>query len=142
MQSRSFHRSAPQRIAGVPFLTALLILAGCGSSHHSASSSAATSTSNSPCAPGQQACISKQPQAKTVEHGSLAASLVKELKTSNPELSHVKLACPPLAAYPITCRLTGIADKRGKVAGTVKVLGVDTQTRTYARVVIYGPPKR
>jgi hypothetical protein len=141
MQTRRLTLRAHSRIAALPFLTGLLLLAGCGSSRHSTSTSAATSTSNSPCPPGQQACISRSPQAKTVEHGSLAADLVKELKKSNSQLSHVRLACPPLIRYPVTCRLTAIANGKGKVAGTVKALGVVTQTGTYATVVIYGPPK-
>lgn len=136
MQSKTLPLRPRQRAATVSLIAGLLVLAGCGSAH--------SSTSAPVCPGGQTACVSRSPRVKAGGPKALDANLIRSMARTNPTLSHVKLACPRPAAYPIKCRLAATEKVRGRsipVKGTATVLGVDTGTRTYAYGLDYAPSR-
>ena len=140
MQSTRSHA----RLAGPALLAAAVLLAGCGSSHRSSSPSP-PSPSASLCPSGAKACISTSPKAKAIGPPALAANLIGLMAKSDPTLKRIKLNCEKRTAYPILCEMTATNTNAGKtvaVAGTVRVLGVATSTRTYAYAVDYAPTHR
>ncbi|MDQ6774868.1 MAG: hypothetical protein M3071_01315 [Actinomycetota bacterium] len=128
------------RIAAVPLIAGVLILAGCGSSH----SSPTASTASTPiCPPGEAACVSTNPSVTTSGPQNLAANLIALMKVSNPTLKQVRLTCAAgQVKYPRGCHLDASAVSKGKtvkIAGEVSAFGVDTKTHTYAYSVNYAP---
>jgi hypothetical protein len=134
------------RLAAAPLAAAVLLLAGCGSSHSASTAANTAPTASTPiCPAGEAACVSTNPTVTAVGSQDLAANLIELMKVSNPTLKQVRLTCAAdQPKYPKACRLDASAVSKGrsvKVAGTVSAFGVDTRTHTYAYSVNYVPVK-
>ena len=133
-------RFAPASIVAA-LLSAAILLAGCGSGHHSSSAN-----TQPLCPNGQTKCVSVSPRAKVKGPQGLAANLTWLIPQSQPFLKNLRVSCPAAHAYPITCRLQAIDSRKRKkliggdrpVTGTITVIGVFTVTHTYAYSLLFG----
>ena len=149
-------------------LVAALVLAACGSSSHkstaasatqtgggattsvptgrSASKTHATTTSPTPaqlgCPPGTTFCLTKNTTFKAKGTPYIDANIEGLMARGQPQVKNPVVTCPQAQSYPVKCGLAGTVRIGGRprpIKGTVTVVGVVVQTRTYAYEVYYSP---
>ena len=149
-------------------LLAALAFAACGSSSHKSSNGSASAqtggsagsssqrggsasnggqtTSPTPaqlgCSSTATLCVTKNTAFKPKGTSYIDANIEKLMASGQPKLKNPIVTCPQAQIYPVKCQLTGsakIGTALRPVKGTVTVLGVVVQTRTYAYEVYYAP---
>lgn len=119
--------------AALPMVVGALLLAGCG---------------------GSSAPRKFPGGIKPIGPADLATNVTGLMASNQPQLKHVKMACPagPVTHFPVRCRFTatqvaqigGTSKKQSfpgpyRVAGTVNVFGVYFRTRTYEYGLNFAP---
>jgi hypothetical protein len=148
MQSPGCARRSAVLGSCAALLLSALALSGCGSSGSTSTRSPApkaTVRSAPPCTPGLPVCVSQSAGVKVTGPQRLDPNLEQALARNQPKLERPLVTCPSASSYPFTCRVAGQIRLHGKpiaATGTLKVIGIETSTHTYAYEVTYGPAGR
>jgi hypothetical protein len=96
------------------------------------------------CPHGTGPCLTKNTSVKPAGSPYIDLNLQRAIVGDHPTIKQAAVRCPSPSGYPFTCKLTGRAQVAGNlvsITGTVKVVGLEVRSRTYAYALEYSPVK-